>query len=865
VTVTGEAASSPATAARRNGALTVLALLAVWALLVSYFRPSLLLLDTMTAGGDTPSFHHPIEHLRDVLLPAGFPQGWDLGNFAGYAPYRSYFLPPSLLVIALSGIVPFNVAFKLVTVTGIFLLPLATLLALRALGYAFPIPAVGSAASLLLLFNQGNSMWGANIPSTLAGEFSFSISFALAVLFLGLLYRGVESERHGAGLAVLLALTGLCHPVPFLTAAGSGLYFLLDGPRFRRNLAYLARMYVTAALLMAFWLVPLLAGLPYATSIHWAWQFQSWTDVLPPILVAPALLALVDAIRLASHRVARGPGRYLLFSLFMSAAAFCVANRVGVPDIRFIPFAQLLLLLLALDLLSAFLPRLPAPALPGLALVCATLGVAQSCAGYIPDWVRWNYEGIEKKRGYGDLQKIVAALKGHLDDPRVAYEHSPSYDVFGSMRIFESLPRLAGRATLEGVLLQTAVTSPFVYYMQSLHSEQGTSVIPGYMYPETDPGRDTARLDLFDVRDFLAVSDKVKTAFDADPRWARTLTLDPYAIYRRTSPPAGYVRVARYHPVLVETADWKKDFHRWFDRDDLLEVPLVSAASVPAADRRYFPETSRSPTEIPKVRQAADCAIHEKVSALAIEFTTTCPGVPHWISMAYHPNWRVDGASRVYLASPAFMMVVPEGPTVRLRFARSIGDWAGILGTLAGIGLAVAISRRRAPAGPALAPAASRQVGRLGSAILTVSMAVVAVSVTRTIGSQIFAWRGWHAFQAEDFPRARREYERGLWFGRHHASSPDALFYRATSLFRMNAHADAIRAYDDLLASAPESVYAAESAYQIGICQRQLGQAAEAIAAFRRAATEYESSRWARLAADRLRELGAAPPTGAPR
>src|SRR4029079_3497550 len=44
-----------------SDAVTPLALLAVWALLFSYFRPSLLLLDTMTAGGDTPSFHHPIE------------------------------------------------------------------------------------------------------------------------------------------------------------------------------------------------------------------------------------------------------------------------------------------------------------------------------------------------------------------------------------------------------------------------------------------------------------------------------------------------------------------------------------------------------------------------------------------------------------------------------------------------------------------------------------------------------------------------------------------------------------------------------------------------------------------------------------
>jgi hypothetical protein len=90
------------------------------------------------------------------------------------------------------------VAFKLVTVAGTFLLPLTTALALRGLGYASPVPALGAVASLIFLFNEGNSMWGGNIPSTLAGEFAHSLGFASAVLF------GVALSRHrgGARLAV---------------------------------------------------------------------------------------------------------------------------------------------------------------------------------------------------------------------------------------------------------------------------------------------------------------------------------------------------------------------------------------------------------------------------------------------------------------------------------------------------------------------------------------------------------------------------------------------------------------------------------------------------------------------------------------
>jgi len=841
-------------------AITLLTLLAVWALLLSYFRPSLLLLDTMTAGGDTPSFHHPIEHLRDVLLPSGNLQGWDPGNFGGYAPYRSYFLPPSLLIVALSWVMPFNVAFKLVTVFGIFLLPLATLLCLRAMAYPFPIPAIGSAASLLLLFNQGNSMWGGNIPSTLAGEFSFSLSFGLAALFVGLLYRGVASGRHRAGLAVLLALVGLCHPVTFISAAAAGLYFLLDPSTVRRNFVYLAWLYAAAALLMAFWLVPLVAGLPYATSIHWEWQFQSWLDVVPPLLLVPAALTIVDVIRLIRHREARGPGHYLLFNLLVSAAAFCAANSVGVPDIRFIPFAQFLLVLLALDLLSTFLPRLPASGLIGVALTAATLGFVQVNAGYIPNWVRWNYEGIERKTPYGLLQHLMAALEGTLADPRVAYEHSPSHDAFGSMRIFESLPRLAHRATLEGVLLQTAVTAPYVYYIQSLVSAQGTSVIPGYSYPDSDPVRGTARLDLFNVRDFLALSDKVKAALDGDRRWTRLFALESYVIYRRTEAPAGYVRVPKFRPVLLETENWKKDFHRWFDKDDLLDIPLVAARTVPAAARGFFPLSAKSPTDVPRVPERLNCAVKEKLSSQEIEFTTSCPGVPHYIAVAYHPNWRVDGAFGVFLASPSFMMVVPQQPVVRLRFGRSAPDWMGILATLAGIGLCFAMPRSSTETSPGLPPLAADGYRRAMRALMAMALVVIAASIVRKVGSQYFARRAWQAFQTQDFAQARRDYDRTLLFGRGYASSVDAMFWRASSLFRMDNCAAAIPGYEELIAKAPESVFAPESQYQIGICLGRLGQHGSAAAAFQRTVERYEHNRWSDAAADRLREIHAPAP-----
>ena len=70
-----------------------------------------------------------------------------------------------------------------------FLMPICAYFGLRLLGSPFPGPAIGALATLCFLFMEANSMWGGNIPSTLAGEFSLSLGLSLTVLFFGTIHR----------------------------------------------------------------------------------------------------------------------------------------------------------------------------------------------------------------------------------------------------------------------------------------------------------------------------------------------------------------------------------------------------------------------------------------------------------------------------------------------------------------------------------------------------------------------------------------------------------------------------------------------------------------------------------------------------
>jgi hypothetical protein len=844
-------------------------LVAVWAFLLSYFRPSLLFMSTYPGGGDTPSFVHPIEHLRDVLLPSGNPQGWDLGNFGGYAPYQFYFLPPSLLVILLSAFVPFNVAFRLVTVTGVFLLPLSAFVAMRGLGYRFPVPALASAAVLVFLFNEGNSMWGGNIPSTLAGEFSHSIGFALAVMFVGLLYRHIQTGTGRRGLSVLLAVAGLCHPVAFLNAVTPGLFFLLDRERAARNLRYLVAVYGTAVLIMSFWLLPLIVKIGYATSINWTWNFNSYRELLPRVLQPVAAMAGVAVLfALILPRPENRSTRYLAFGVLITAIAFYNATSVGLPEIRFVPFAQFLVAMLAVDLASRLLAHIPLAVIPAAALVAGTFAWVDANVGYIPQWIKWNYSGIESKSVWPTLRKIFDAVQGTVQEPRVAYENCPCYEHFGSMRIFESIPHFANRATLEGVLLQTPVTSPFIYYIQSEISKAGTGVIPGYPYPAVNATRGTRRLDLFNVRDLLTVTPVVKDALDKDPRWESIFDQSPYRIYRRKEVDGKYVRVPHYQPVLLETTKrrWKKDFHRWFSNDAVLDVPLVASHLLSDEDRRLFPLKAVTPIQVPRVPIERQCEINERVDHMEIEFTTTCPGVPHWISMAYYPNWHVEGASRVYLASPAFMLVIPDGQRVRLHFDRIGADWTGLTLSLVGILLA-AVSVRRLSYEPSAVEASTIRAIHPW-ALIVVSAAVLLVTgfnLIRTSAPPNIYMRGWRAFEKQDFPTAIYYFEWAQWLGGDTPQAAEATFFRAAALLRSNHVPEALEGYRDVVENHPESIWVPEAEFHMGLCFRRLEHFREAKTMFRRVMVAYPGNRWAGFATEHMNELRAAAKLRKPR
>jgi len=58
------------------------------------------------------------------------------------------------------------------------------------------------------------------------------------------------------------------------------------------------------------------------------------------------------------------------------------------------------------------------------------------------------------------------------------------------------------------------------------------------------------------------------------------------------------------------------------------------------------------------------------ISRETIKIYTNCISRPLLIKFAYHKNWHVTGADKIYLTTPAFMLIVPEQNEVTLSYGK---------------------------------------------------------------------------------------------------------------------------------------------------------------------------------------------------
>jgi len=684
--------------------------------------PADLMRNTTTVGGDTPAHLYLMSHLREQLFHHGRLISWAGGWWCGFPMFQYYFILPYLAAVLLGVLIPQAVAFKLVSVAGMVMTPLCAYWAARLWRLPRPVPMVMAMAMVPFLFVQSHTMWGVNTASTLAGMISNSWSFALLLPALASAGRdsedGVIRRRTVFLMTLVLASHFFTSVMMFLSLA---IIPVLGWIQYRgsggkghdtsdtattagglRSLRVLFLESLLTVLLMAWWLVPLVAKSAFSVDFGINWDVTLWRSF--PDYTAGLLVFAGIALVTATRSVNRYGSVLLLLWMLLSGVLlfqFGFAMSPVFVNVRLWPFVFFSLVALAAVGLGTILQRVRGVSVWLVALTLVVLLAVKmgdslngtlSGPGLTRSWARWNYSGLEAKPGASVFHKLVMPLKG--TPGRLANDLCEENNQIGSSRVFELAPYLAGKAVLEGGLVNSALGSLYAYTIQG-ETSASCAGFPTIVTPQVfNFIHATRHLELFNVKHFIARGAITKEALRQHPAWRFVDREQEWELYELMSHEGRMVFIPPRMPVAVQTTRWKEGSLEW------LTTPGASAQFVIWAADGFPPKTLDETTFHAVLAEwrkggtngmgpllsgsGTGCIRDEEVTDDHIRFKTSAIGQPHIVKMSWFPNWKARGAARVYRVSPGFMLVFPEQESVELYYGTTVSDGVGYALTLLG-------------------------------------------------------------------------------------------------------------------------------------------------------------------------------------
>ena len=472
-------------------------------IILSILHPNLILRNNTPTGGDMGAHVWGPAYLRDVLLPHWRLTGWSMDWYSGLPAYRFYMVVPALAIVLLDVLLPYGVAFKIIVVAGLVAFPWCVHFMGRVARLAYPLPELMVVGATLFLLDESFTIYGGNIASTMAGEFSHSIALAFAMVGLGLFSRGLDDGRHRGWAALFIALSALSHGIVLLFVFGGAV--VMTALRWdRQRLRYGVTTIACAVLLSAFWVVPFLGGHAFMTDMKYGSEpgggsFTSmWEMYFPLSTTWDIVLVLLSLAGFAGSLVRR---RHFGIWMGVYIVILMIGVKVaqgGLPVIgllwnpRVLPFLYLLRYMLAaigVYEVAVYVRRvialerspLSAPTTPGtrfgtstlwvFALFClvvigvryqslpfarltsTTSGTSYSwgpvdfpaARAFSDGWARWNFEGYEGKASYGEYHDVVQTMDALGKNPahgcgRALWENNSELNKYGTTMALMLLP-----------------------------------------------------------------------------------------------------------------------------------------------------------------------------------------------------------------------------------------------------------------------------------------------------------------------------------------------------------------------------------------------------------------------------------------
>ncbi len=648
----------------------------------SFFAfPALLIANTPT-GGDLAAHVLLPKTIGENLLSTGRLLGWSADWYAGFPVLYFYFPLTMLSILVADLLIPYGVAIKIVASAGLVALPASAFFLLRRMGYEPLIASVGAAGAAAFVFMETYAIYGGNIKSVLAGEFSHSWSLALGLVYLGLVVGDANESRGFRPLpGIVLALVTLSHVLSTIIVVAASALLLRRGADRR----IVVGSWVLGFGLSAFWAVPFAAGVlrGLTTDLQWEPVRRIVGDFSPlPLDLVPVLMVAVASVWWFTRQrawpvVVVGLG-------ILPLVGYAIGPLLGVSALnnaRFLPYWYLSVHLVAATGLAALAvkvgqrvwTRLNGAAIAGVLTVAVIAIFVLGKMVEVPAFVEWSWTGYEGRVDYEQYASLMETVDG-LEPGRIAWEEDERTIKYGETIALMLFPYWSeGHPSMAGLYNESSLTTPFNLLNASELSAKSHRHIPTLKHHDLDPVRGIKHLGVFGVRYYVTSTAEAEAA--ALRAGLKPLaTSDPWVIFPASD--GELVAPATSEPTVWNgNGDFTGASLEWYDDVDNLDRWIV--ADGPDGWRRIAAVDGRLDLPLREYNLGETPVSDIRVDDHQIAFTTTAVGVPHVVKVSYFPNWTAEGANGPYRAAPSLMVVVPTSEHVVLTFEQTWVEYLG--------------------------------------------------------------------------------------------------------------------------------------------------------------------------------------------
>ena len=261
--------------------------------LVLFLRIDLVFENNTPTGGDMGAHIVAIDTFIKDFMPNLQINGWSNDWFGGYPLYYFYFPLPAIITYFLNIVFSFGIAFKIMVVMSTILVVYSIEKLMRKTSNQISI--YGATAGLFYVFTESFTIYGGNLASTLAGQFSFAYSLAFANLSIFYLIKSENSFRFSIS-SIFLALCLLSHLIPFIIYSPIFAFYWLSK---KQNLNQRVLSIFIFLALVSRWSVSLLMNLEYTTNMSYT-PFSRLDDLIKKDIL-PIMFILIGLL-IAKHK-----------------------------------------------------------------------------------------------------------------------------------------------------------------------------------------------------------------------------------------------------------------------------------------------------------------------------------------------------------------------------------------------------------------------------------------------------------------------------------------------------------------------------------------------------------------------------------